>query len=233
MCSSSINQEIQSAFASRSEASILPHGYGMRDPEFSWYAVWTRSRQEKVASSMLTTFKVQHYLPLKSELRQWSDRKQMVQTPVFSGYLFVRINPFSMNSRLQVLKSTGIVAFVGNQTGPIAIPDQEIDDIRAVLSAGVAYSAYPSLNKGDRVRVVRGALAGVEGTLVTGNSATRLLVSIEMIRQSLSVNVLRDDVELIQTNPVCTARLGPVRCPSSLIAVDAVVVPRPSYATRR
>jgi transcription antitermination factor NusG len=96
------------------------------------------------------------------------------------------------------------VTFVGNQSGPLPIPDQEIEDIRTVLAARVAYSHCPSLNKGDRVRVVRGALVGVEGTLVADNSTSHLLVSIEMIRQSLSVNVLRDDVELVSINSVRT-----------------------------
>jgi transcription antitermination factor NusG len=89
----------------------------------------------------------------------------MVETPVFSGYLFVHINLMT-KSRLQVLKSPGVVALVGNQSGPLPIPDQEIEDIRTVLAAKVAYSLHPSLQNGDRVRVVRGVLAGVEGVLI-------------------------------------------------------------------
>jgi transcription antitermination factor NusG len=199
-----MDEEINSTFAHRFGVSNVAHGNGMYDPEFRWYAIWTRSRHEKVASAMLHNLGIQHYLPLKRELRQWSDRKQMVDIPVFSGYLFVRINPLLKDSRLQVLKAPGFVTFVGNQSGPLPIPDQEIEDIRTVLAARVAYSHCPSLNKGDRVRVVRGALVGVEGTLVADNSTSHLLVSIEMIRQSLSVNVLRDDVELVSINSVRT-----------------------------
>jgi transcriptional antiterminator RfaH len=173
----------------------------MHDPEFRWYAVRTHSRQEKVASSMLNSFKVQHYLPLKSELRQWSDRKQVVEMPVFSGYLFVRIN---RESRLQVLKSPGVVAFVGNQAGPLPIPDREIEDIRTVLAASVPYSLHASLHEGARVRVVRGALAGVEGTLVHINSESRLFISISMVRQSLTVSVSPENIECICTDSICT-----------------------------
>ena len=172
------------------------------DPDSCWYAVWTRSRQEKVAAATLNTLGIEHYLPLKSELRQWSDRKQMVEVPLFSGYLFVCISLLRKNSKLQVLKVPGIVGFVGNQTGPLPIPDQQIEDIRTVLTAGVEYSVHAFLKEGDRVRVVRGALTGVEGTLVRTNSASRLLISIEMIRQSLSVIVLREDVELIRDNTI-------------------------------
>lgn len=211
----------------------MTHDSGMYDPEFHWYAIWTRSRQEKVASAVLNNLGVQHYLPLKSELRKWSDRKQMVEMPVFSCYLFVHINPFLKDSRLQVLKAPGVVAFVGNRNGPLPIPDQEIEDIRTVLAARVAYSHCPSLNKGDRVRVVRGALAGVEGTLVTGNSSAHLLVSIEMIRQSLSVNVLWDDVELVNVSPVRTAHFVQVRRPTNAIVASAAVVPGFSRAIQQ
>ena len=178
------------------------------DPDSCWYAVWTRSRQEKVAAATLNTLGIEHYLPLKSELRQWSDRKQMVEVPLFSGYLFVCISLLRKNSKLQVLKVPGIVGFVGNQTGPLPIPDQQIEDIRTVLTAGVECSVHPFLKEGDHVRVVRGALAGVEGTLVRTNSTSRLLISIEMIRQSLSMNVLREDVELVSTNLVPAMRFG-------------------------
>jgi transcription antitermination factor NusG len=159
-----------------------------------WFAVWTRSRQEKVAAAMLETLGIPHYLPLKSELRQWSDRQRKVQVPVFSGYLFVRINPLKDN-RLQVLKTRGVVGLVGNHSGPSPIPDQQIEDIGKVLTQGVDCTVLPFLEDGDRVRVIRGALAGVEGRLIRYKSSSRLLISIEMIHQSLAVTVSREDVE--------------------------------------
>lgn len=200
-------EEINTPFPGSAEVSIWNHNVRMRDPEFYWYAIWTRSRQEKVVSNMFRNLGIQHYLPLRSEVRQWSDRKQVVETPLFSGYLFVYINPTLKNSQLQVLQSPGVVAFIGNQNGPLPIPTQEIESIRTVLAAKVDYTPCSSLNKGDRVRVTRGPLTGVEGTLVTGNSTTHLLVSIEMVRQSISVNVLRDDVEPVATHMVQTARI--------------------------
>jgi len=161
----------------------------------SWYAVWTRSRQEKVAAAMLKTLGVPHFLPLKSELRQWSDRRQTVNVPLFAGYLFVRMNPTSDN-RLQVLKAPGIVGFVGNSSGALPIPDQQIEDICKILRMGVECTVLPLLQEGDRVRVIRGPLIGVEGTLVRSNSTYRLSISIEMIHKSITVSVSPQDVEL-------------------------------------
>ena len=102
-----------------------------------WFAVWTRSRQEKSSAALLEAIGIPHFLPLKPEVHQWSDRKQTVTVPLFSGYLFVHINPAG-GSRLEVLKTPGIAGFVGNQVGPLPVPDQQIEDIRTVLETRVA-----------------------------------------------------------------------------------------------
>jgi transcription antitermination factor NusG len=168
-----------------------------------WYAVWTRSRQEKAVSSTLSGLGIRHYLPLKPELRIWSDRKQKIEVPLFSGYVFVRVNLFG-ECRLQVLRVPGVVSFVGNKAGPLPIPYRQIEDIRTVLASGFKYSAQPCPKVGERVRVVRGALAGVEGTMVRTDSGSRLLVSIDMVRQSLAVSVSVEDIERVSlvTNSV-------------------------------
>lgn len=173
------------------------------DSDYHWYAVWTRSRQEKVAAGMLGVLGVEHYLPLKTEFRKWSDRKQAVEVPLFSGYLFVYISLLK-ESKLQVLKVPGVVAFVGNQTGPLPIPSKQIEDIQTVLAAGAACSVKPLLKQGDRVRVCRGALAGVEGRLVRANSESQLLISVDMIQQSLAVNVSSEDIERVENDSVRT-----------------------------
>lgn len=162
-----------------------------------WFAAWTRSRQEKSAAAMLSTLGVTHFLPLISQIHQWSDRKQNVTVPLFSGYLFVRMN-LAKGSRLEVLNASGIAGLVGNQMGPLPIPDHQIESIRIVLETQTQCTVLPLLNEGDHVRVLRGPLAGVEGCLVRNNSSSRLSISIEMIHKSLMINVSRDDVELVE-----------------------------------
>lgn len=162
-----------------------------------WFAVWTRSRQEKSAATMLATLGVPHFLPLKSEVHQWSDREQTVTVPLFSGYLFVRIN-LAKDNRLRVLNTSGIAGFVGNHTGPLPIPDHQIEDIRTVLKTRVECTVIPVVNEGDRVRVLRGPLAGIQGRLVRSNSSSRLSISIETLHKSLLINVSRHDVELLE-----------------------------------
>jgi transcription antitermination factor NusG len=168
--------------------------------DFSWYAVSTKSRQEKVVASMLEYLNVANFLPLIKEERRWSDRKQMVAMPLFQGYVFVRIAPTG-EQLLRVLKVPGGVDFVRSRTGPLAIPDGEIEDVRAVLTHGVGCSPHPFLKAGDRVRVVRGALAGIEGTLIRSGSQSKLVISVEMIQRSVAVSVAEQDVEPLYIVP--------------------------------
>jgi transcription termination/antitermination protein NusG len=172
--------------------------------EALWYAVSTRSRQEKSAASMLENLEVAHFLPLIEEERRWSDRKQKVTLPLFPGYMFVQIAR-SSEFQVRVLKVPGIVDFVGNRNGPLAIPESEIRNVRALVSHGVGCSPHPFLKSGDRVRVVRGTLAGVEGTLIRRGEQSRLVISVEMIQRAISVSVSMSDVEPVY----CVAGLQP------------------------
>jgi len=180
----------------RSSGSGMAQNLDPSSPGAHWFALWTRSRQEKVAATMLESLGVQHFLPLKSELKQWSDRKQTVTTPLFAGYLFIRMDLLQDN-RLQILKVPGVAGLVGNRNGPLPIPDLQIDSIRVVLGSRADCLVLPLLREGERVRVVRGVLSGVEGTLVRHQSASRLVISVELIHQSLAVTVSPRDVEFL------------------------------------
>jgi transcription termination/antitermination protein NusG len=160
----------------------------------SWYAVWTKSRQEKTASAMLDSLGISHFLPLQSVVRQWSDRKQVVNVPLFPSYLFVQMNLLSA-SKLQVLKTPGVVGFVGNMTGPLPIPDAQIESVRRLVESGEEYSSHATLKKGDRVAVVQGPLRGVEGTLLQVGPRSKLVVAIELIQRSVVVTVSEDDLK--------------------------------------
>ena len=162
-----------------------------------WYAVRTRSRQEKAAATMLEALGVSHFLPLISQERQWSDRKKIVTVPIFPGYLFVRIMARS-GLELCVRKVPGVVNFVGNQNGPSAIPEDEIQNVRALLSPAAKCFPCPFLKAGDRVRIVSGALAGVEGSYIRCGARSRVVVSVEIIQRSIAVDVSEYDVEPIQ-----------------------------------
>jgi len=167
------------------------------NPGTAWFAVWTRSRQEKVVAAVLESFDIPHFLPLKAEVHIWSDRKQTVTVPLFPGYLFVHLNP-AKSSRLRVISTPGVAGIVGNQSGPHPVPDYEIEGIRTVIAQKVQYSIAPSIPIGKRVRVIRGVLTGVEGVLVRSHADSKLVLSVDAIHQSIVVSVGAIDVEPIE-----------------------------------
>lgn len=162
-----------------------------------WFALLTRSRAEKNVASMLDRLGIRHFLPLTSEVHRWSDRLKTVSVPLFPSYLFVQVSR-ELQAQLIVLKLPGVVTFVGNQTGPQEIPQSEIDAIHTVLSRNVPCAPCVTPEAGARVRIRSGVLAGIEGTLVRSGADTSLVISVESIRQSISIHVNSSDVE-----PVC------------------------------
>jgi transcription antitermination factor NusG len=160
----------------------------------SWYAVSTRSRQEKSAAAMLTSLGVCHYLPLVTEVHRWSDRRKGVSVPLFPCYLFVNIEN-SPAARLQVMKVPGVVKLVGNAGGPARIREAEIESVRRVLAQGVECTPHRYFAAGDRVRIARGALAGIEGTFLRSGSNFKLVLSVEMIQRSVAISVRECDIE--------------------------------------
>lgn len=162
--------------------------------DLSWFAIVSRSRHEKMAAAALTNAGIATFLPIVSEAHHWSDRRKLVDVPLFPGYIFVQI-PNLAESRLQVLKTTGVVRFVGNQQGPVPVPEEEIAAVQKVLVEKLECSPYPFLQVGQRVRIRGGALDGIEGILVARDAACKLVISIQLIQRSLAVSVYNFDVE--------------------------------------
>ncbi len=169
---------------------------GIAQQEAQWYAVRTRSRHEKLVARQLEKQGIQAYLPVVTKINQWSDRRKEVEQPLFSGYTFVRVNATS-GDRVRVLRTQGVVNFVGVQGSGVPIPDQEIENISTLLASKIAYEERPYLHVGQRVRVCGGALDGMEGILTAENSDRSVVISIGLIQRSLSVRVAGYNVEPI------------------------------------
>lgn len=161
-----------------------------------WYAVRTRSRHEKLVSRQLESQGIESFLPIVIQTHKWSDRSKQVETPLFSGYAFLRI-VHSCDERVRVLRTQGVVSFVGVQGTGIPIPDHQIEDIKTLVASRVPYEERPFLHIGQRVRVRGGALDGMQGILVAENGDRSLVISVEPIQRSLCVRVAGYEVEAV------------------------------------
>ena len=166
-------------------------------PALLWFALRLRSRHEKVAASQLQKQGIETYLPLVAQVHQWSDRKKRVEMPLFAGYAFVKFSP-STEDRLRILKTHGVVGFVGPRWEQTPIPELQIRSIQGVLAADVPTVEHPYLKAGQRVRVRGGALDGVEGILASLNGDRSLVITVEPIAKSISIRIEGYQVDVIE-----------------------------------
>lgn len=165
----------------------------------SWYAVHVRSRHEKRVASELERKGIKAFLPLYREVRQWSDRRMSIETPLFSCYTFVNIDP-SNSTRVEVLRTAGVLTFVGGNHKSVSIPDGEIENLQTLLQNRISIAHHPFLALGQKVRVRGGALEGIEGILTRVNGSNRLVLSVETIQRSLSITVDGYEVEPVRSS---------------------------------
>lgn len=164
--------------------------------QMKWYAIQTRSRHEKVVAQQLQNQGIVTFLPISSELREWSDRQKLVELPLFPGYAFVKL-VYAPDERLRVLRTEGVVNFVGTAGQGISIPDKQIEHVQALLASKVPFENYPFLKAGQRVRIRGGALNGTEGILVRQDADRMLVISVELIQRSLSIRLQGYEVEAL------------------------------------
>jgi transcription antitermination factor NusG len=168
-----------------------------------WWAVYTRHQHEKSVAEMLSNKGFDVFLPLYDSVRRWKDRKKILSLPLFPCYVFVKGETVR---KLQVVSTPGVhmILYRGEQVA--VIPDLEVQAIRAAVEGHFRVEPHPFLKCGDRVRVIRGSLDGVEGILTRKKNSIRLVLSVEMLAQSVAVEVNASDVEPIAGTHPAPAR---------------------------
>jgi len=160
-----------------------------------WYAIWTRSRHEQVVREQLAQKQIEAFLPTITKWSRWKDRRKKIDWPLFPGYCFAR---FEAQNRLPILKCAGVVSIVAFEGGePAPIPEREIESIRLLLASSLAFDPCPLIKEGTVVDVVHGPLKGVSGRLVRKNEKARLVLSVDLIGQAVSVEVDAADVRAV------------------------------------
>ncbi|MBI3475550.1 MAG: UpxY family transcription antiterminator [Acidobacteria bacterium] len=174
---SSSNQGVASALSPASEGAAL-----------CWYALHTRARHERVVEHRLREEGMETFLPTIRETHRWSDRKKVVDVPLFSCYVFVRCT-LNADDRTRVHRVDSVLGFVGTRGSGVPIPDEQIENVRAVLSQTTPCRTHPFLKVGQRVRVCGGAMDGVEGVFLSENGDHSLVISVDVIQRSLAVRI--------------------------------------------
>jgi len=157
-----------------------------------WCALYTRHQHEKSVAEMLSAKGLEVFLPQYDEMRRWKDRKKILSLPLFPCYVFVRGGP---RDRLSILTTPGVHMILCTGDRIAAIPEDQIEAIRKTVDGRYHVEPYPFLKCGERVRVKRGSLEGVVGVLVRKKNQSRLVLSVDMLAQSVGVEIDAADVE--------------------------------------
>ncbi len=159
-----------------------------------WYALYTKPRAEKKVYGALLEKEQEAYLPTIIRVRQWKDRKKKVEMALFPGYLFVRID---YKYRFDILQINGVVKIINFKGIPAVVPDRQIEDLKKLLEHPDTLRLEKTLPAGQMVEVTDGPFKGVRGWVKTIKDESRLVIIIESIQQSLSVEIDAGQVKKI------------------------------------
>lgn len=157
-----------------------------------WYVLHLRPRSEKKVAEVCHAFGIEYYLPLREETKIYQRRKVTVQKPLFSGYLFAAVTP---ESRIYLQRTNHILSFLdpGNEEDLL----KELQQIRRALEADPRLEADALLTTGHHVRITGGPFMGIEGVLQSYRGKSKVRLNVELIGQSVTLDVDRALLEVI------------------------------------
>jgi transcriptional antiterminator NusG len=171
----------------------------------AWYVLHTRSRFEGVVQEGLLKKAHEVFLPRVRVRSRRRDRQLLIDVPLFPGYVFVKTD-LHPHRHLDILKTAGVVRLIGNQEGPIPVPDEAVNSLKIMVCSGVDIATGTRFRRGDTVVVVNGPFTGVIGHFVRYRSADRVMVRIEALGQHASVEVDAADVEAVPPGGIVSRR---------------------------
>jgi transcriptional antiterminator NusG len=157
-----------------------------------WYAVYTKSRHEKLAEINLKNRGVTTFLPLREVVSRWKDRNKTINVPLFPSYVFVKIGFMDMH---KVMYTKGVLKVIGCNDTPVPVPAEQVESIRTLIQSKLKYDPYPYLDMGREVLIKSGPLQGIIGKIMEKRSKHRFVLSIDLIKKSVSVEVDVLDME--------------------------------------
>jgi transcription termination/antitermination protein NusG len=160
-----------------------------------WYALQTRVRFEKSICDRIQRKGHEAYVPVTRTRRRWSDRQQIVELPLFPGYVFVRAT-LGHEDRLMILQTVGAYCFVTFCGAIACISGRQIEDLRRIEQNNPSCAPHPYLTAGTRVRIRGGCLDGLEGIFVAERSG-RLVVSVTPMQRSIALDLDEYEFEML------------------------------------
>jgi transcription antitermination factor NusG len=158
-------------------------------PRERWYALYVRSRHEKVVENSLKGKGYTVFSPSYRTKKKRVDRIAQIEVALFPGYVFCQFDPAR---RLPILVTPGVVGVVCRGNRPDPVDNTEINSIRTVSLAGGSVQPWPFLKIGQRIRVQSGPLTGAEGIFLRIQNDFSLIVSVTLLQRAIAVVIEKD-----------------------------------------
>jgi transcription antitermination factor NusG len=171
-----------------------------------WFALRVKSNFEQTSARLLHCQGYEEFVPTYSTRRQWTDRTKVVDVPLFPGYIFCRLNRWTL---APILKTPGVVNVVACGSTPTPVGDEEVEAIRTLMVTGTRFEPTSYLTVGQRLEVIRGPLAGLSGILVSVRSGWRIVVSIDLLQRSVAAEIDASCVKAVPMAPGRSRELTP------------------------
>jgi transcription antitermination factor NusG len=166
---------------------------------FRWLVLYVRPRYEKKVHERCQQSGIVSYLPLREEFRKWSDRRKLVESPLFSGYLFLNVDE---KKRVSALEFDGAMKYVQFGGRFAVVSDETIESIKiALLKPGMVELENDPFQPGASILVTHGPFTGLRGRLIERRGRVRVIVSIDAIEKGLSVEVSIADLRILDAQP--------------------------------
>lgn len=153
-----------------------------------WYVIYTRPRQERKVAEQLSRKNISYFLPVISSVRQWHDRKKLVQVPLFPSYVFVNLT--GVTQFYEGMDSDGVCCYVRVNKEPAVVPQKVMDQIGLVVNSGQDVDVSSErFQLGQPVLICHGALAGLSGEVVQSNGKEKVLVRVSILNRNILVDL--------------------------------------------
>jgi len=154
---------------------------------YKWYPVYTHPKAEKKAHQALSDKGIETYLPLRRQLKQWSDRKKWIDEPFIKSYLFVHI---TQQEQTEVLMTKGITRFIYFGGKVTSMPDKQIEDLKLLMTSAVELEiTEENLLPGEKIVLKAGPLKGMVGEIISYRSQKQLALRLENLGCSVIIHV--------------------------------------------
>jgi len=160
----------------------------------NWLVLYTHPRAEFKVERSLKQKGIEVFLPVKKTIKQWSDRKKIITSPLFSSYVFIYADE---KERLLSLEDNLVVRCLCNGSKPCVVPYWQIESLKMMLQKNAEPKVFEGLVQGDKIQITNGPLKGINGIIIDVDNRTQLAISIELINRTVIV-YLSDETSFVK-----------------------------------